>query len=153
MVVVVETVFAVVGDVDVRPAVVVVIGCGHTKSPALLVDAGPVGDIGERAVVIVVEEAWRAGRALRLVGGERRAVQQVNVQPAVVVVVKQGYAGAGSFEDGAFRRRPDVMKFVEAGLPGDVDEDYRCTIDEAAGGDGPRERVLKRERERRRFDR
>ena len=31
-----------------------------------------------------------------------------------------------------------MVKLVEAGLTGDVEEDDRCAVDEVAGGDGPR---------------
>src|SRR5207302_1706388 len=56
VIVVVEAVFAVVGDVNVGPAVVIVVGHGDAKAPAVVGDAGLIGDVGEGAVVIVGEE-------------------------------------------------------------------------------------------------
>ena len=62
MVVVVEAVLAEVGDVDVGPAIVVVVGDGYAYAPAVVGDSGFIGDVGEGAVVIVVEES-RFGRS------------------------------------------------------------------------------------------
>ena len=64
----VEAVFAVVGDVDVGPAVVVVIGDGDAEAPTFVGDARFVRDVGERAIVIVVEEHG-ARRGLGTFGG------------------------------------------------------------------------------------
>ena len=70
VVVVVEAVLAEVGDVDVGPAVVVVVADGYAEAPAVVGDAGLGRDVGEGAVVIVVEE--RGVRRGGLAGRARR---------------------------------------------------------------------------------
>ena len=63
-----------------------------------MVESGLRGNVGEGSVVIV---------AIEVVGGsfagrkafERGAVDEKNVRPAVVVVVEDGHAGAGGFDD------------------------------------------------------
>src|SRR5258707_7671050 len=54
---------------------------------------------------------------------ELGAVGEVDVEPAVVIVVEEGQAGAFGFDDVAFvvGIAPDVGR-VEAGFAGDVDE-------------------------------
>ena len=56
MIVMVEAVFAEVGNVDIGPAVVVVVRHGHAESPAFIGDASFFRDIGKRSVVIVVQK-------------------------------------------------------------------------------------------------
>ena len=83
----------------IGPAVVVVVGHGAAESPAVVGDAGFGGDVGEGAVVIVVEER---GVRRGLFAGERvdgGAVDDVDVEPAVVVVVEQAYTRALGLDD------------------------------------------------------
>ncbi len=92
VVVVVEAVLAVVGDEEVGVTVVVVVADGYAKAPAVVGDSCLGGDVGEGAVVVVVEEGGVgrlrfAGKSV--VGG---AVDHVDVEPAVFVVVQEGYA-------------------------------------------------------------
>ena len=98
-VVVVEDVLAVVGDEEIVEAVVVVVADAAGLAPAgFVLEAGAVGDVGEGAVAIVFEE-MAAGL---LAGGEAfetPAVDEEEVQPAVVVVVVEGDAAAGGFEE------------------------------------------------------
>ena len=60
-VVVIQHVFAVVGDVKVGPAVVVVVADADALAPAGVDEAGFFRDVGERAVVIVVIKMIRCG--------------------------------------------------------------------------------------------
>ncbi len=139
VVVVVEAVLAEVGDVDIGPAVVVVVGDRGAESPAIVGDACFGGDVGEGSVVIVVEERGVGRRCLagqRIVGG---AVDEIDVQPAVVVVVDQADARANGFDDEVLLRssyrcastvvRPDFL--------GDVLKEDGAAFHEAASGDGP----------------
>jgi hypothetical protein len=92
--------------------------------------------------MIVVEEHGSGRRLLPFHGCYRRAVDEINVEPAVVVVIEEGDAGAGGFDDGGLLRcAGTVMKFVEGGLLGCVEEDDRGVVDEPAGGDGAMEGV------------
>ena len=75
VIIVVEAVFAVVGDVDVGPAVVVVVGDGNAETPAIIGHAGFVGDVGEGAVVIVVKEHGARRGLGAFDGGDGRSVK------------------------------------------------------------------------------
>ena len=95
--------------------------------------------------MIVVEERGmrRGGFAVECVKGG--AVDEVNVEPAVMVVVEQRDTGAFGFEDvflgcGSGRVVPDG----EASLLRDVLEDDGAGLDEAAGGDRSMLRVKER---------
>ncbi len=76
--------------IDVGPAIVVVVADGYAKAPAIVGDAGLGGDVGEGSVVIVVKQrgVWCGCFADERVEG--RAVDEVDVEPAIVVVVEQG---------------------------------------------------------------
>ena len=137
VVVVVETVLAEVGDVDVGPAVVVVVGDGYAYAPAVVGDSSFIGDVGEGAVVIVVEESGFGSGSFASLGFEGGTVDEVNVEPAVVVVVDEAHAGAIGFDDEMlFGSAHGVLPGGEAGFFCDVLEDDGAGFDEAAGGDG-----------------
>jgi len=95
---VVENIFSVVGDVEIFEAVVVVVADTHALSPAGVQKAGFLGDVGKGTVVIVVVEVTSlfVGTGKRIESG---AVDDENVGPAVIVVIKNGDTGAGSFDD------------------------------------------------------
>jgi hypothetical protein len=70
-------------------------------------------------------------------GLDGRAVDHVDVEPAVVVVIQQGDARAGGLKDiFLFERSHLVMPGGESRLLGDVLENHRTVFDETAGGDG-----------------
>ena len=121
-VVVVENVLAEVGDEQVFEAVVVVVADADALSPAGVGHAGLCGDVGESAVAIVLEE-MRGGL---LAGGEAfeaPAVDQKNIQPAVVVVVVESDAAAGGLEQIFVLVLAAEDGFcVESGFPGDIHE-------------------------------
>src|SRR5438105_5665752 len=77
---VIEIVVNVAGNEKVEQAVAVVVAPSCARGPAAKSDARFFGDVGERAVVIVVVEA-----ILSVVG-------HVNVGPAVVIVIGDGDA-------------------------------------------------------------
>jgi len=80
------------------------------------------GDIGESTVAIVLEKMIGG----LLAGGkafEARAVDEKNVQPAVVVVIIEGDAAAGGFEEIlVLVLAAENGLGVEAGFPRDVEE-------------------------------
>ena len=100
------------GHVDVRPAVVIKIGCGHGESiGAARVDTGSFADVGEAAVAVVVKQPAAArGKSARAAdhgdsfpiaaGGHFRAWVEVDVgaeekiQMAVAIIVHKGASGA-----------------------------------------------------------
>src|SRR5579859_3140702 len=143
VVVVIEAVFAVVGYVDVRPAIVVVVGDGDAEAPALVSDAGLVSDVSKRAVMVVVEEHGAGRWFPALNGGDRGTVEEINVEPAVVVVIEESDAGARGVDDGGFFGRTGaVVEFIETRLLCDIEKNDRSTIHKPACGDGAGEGVF-----------
>src|SRR5580692_9363885 len=100
-IVVVQDIFSVVGDVEIFEAVVIVVADTHALSPTGVQKAGFLGDVGKGAVVIVVVEV-----AGLLVGAGKRiesgAIDDENVGPAVIVIIKNRDTGAGGFDDVLF---------------------------------------------------
>src|SRR5208282_35588 len=145
VIVVVEAVLAEVRDIDIRPAIVVVVRNGDTETPALVSDARFVRHVRECAVVIVVQQHRAGRRFFTLQRAKRRSVQQVNIEPAIVVVVEQRDARSRSFDDRLLLRRSGAMvEFIEARLLRDVNEYDGRTIDEAARRDRAIQCVLYR---------
>ena len=88
VVIVIEAVLAEVGDVEIGPAVVVEVADDSAEAPAIVGDAGFGGDVGEGAVVIVVEERGVRRGGVAGFGLEGGAVDEVDVEPAIVVKVE-----------------------------------------------------------------
>jgi len=86
------------GDVDIFPAIVVIVADRDAVSPAAKIQPRFRGYIGKRAVVIVVIELRRMALA-GFVIFDGRAVYKKDVEPAVVVVVECGSASALRFDD------------------------------------------------------
>ena len=112
-IVAIEAVGPVVRDVEVRPAVVVDVAGRDAEAPSFVRDAGAIGDVGELEVAIVAEERG-APRALgrRLSALERsacRAVDQIDVEPPVVVDVDERDAAGRRVEDERFSGGPGSM--------------------------------------------
>ena len=96
--VVIKTILAIVGDVQIVEAIVVVVARADALSPAGGAQAGFVGHVGEGAVVIVVKEMIGGSRRSGL-RTERGAVHDEDVGPTIVVVVEDGDAAAGGLDD------------------------------------------------------
>ena len=96
--------------------------------------AGFGGDIGESAIAIVLEE-MRCGF---LSGGktfEAPAVNEKNIQPAVLVVVIEGGAAAGGFKEiFIFVLAAEDGFGVEAGFTRDVQEGNTKIVDGSSSG-------------------
>src|SRR5215470_5287291 len=108
---------------EVVPAIVVVIADAHPSLPAGAGETGFFGDLGESAVAIVLIQ-MRSGRLARgPMGVEAGTVGEIDVEPAVVVVVEKRQARAFGFDDVVLvvDGTPDVRS-GEAGFAGDVDE-------------------------------
>src|SRR5882762_4565955 len=97
VVVVIQPVLAVVCDVDVRPAVIIVVPHGHAKSPAFVRDARLFGDIGKSAVMVIVEQHGSRRSLLPFQCRHRGTIQEINIEPAVVVIVEQRHTRTNSF--------------------------------------------------------
>ena len=143
VVVAVEAVLAEVGDKDVGPAVVVKVANGHTEAPAVVGHAGLRGHVGKRSVVVVMEERGVRRRGL---AGERvigRAIDEVDVEPAVVVVVDKAHAGAVGLQDVLFGAGAHhVLPASQAGRLAHILKNNGAGVDKAACGDGAVLRVV-----------
>ena len=95
-IVAIENAAAILRDVEIGETVGVVVANGDAHAVAAAGDAGFFGDIRERAVAIVAVEgvAERSGRSPKIAGA---TVDEVDVHPAVVVVIEEGAAGTGGF--------------------------------------------------------
>src|SRR5262249_10327119 len=93
VIIVVENVTAVIGYVEVLPSVSVVVSDGDPHSESAACQPGPVGDISECSVVVVVIEGILEGCCWSI---EVRCstVYQIDIHPSIVVVVKEGTTSA-----------------------------------------------------------
>ena len=135
MVVVVEAALTVVGHKNVWPAVVVIVRANRADTPAFVADSSFGGYVGESAVMIVVKQrSARCGGAAfgRLI---RTAVDEVDVQPSVVVIIQQRDTGAEGLDDVALLCRADpVLEGGQTGFRGDVLKHDGTGFDEAPRG-------------------
>src|SRR5208282_3866362 len=95
-VVAIEFILPVEGAKEIFPTVVIVIAHTNSRGPARELQAGLFCDVRKRAITIIFVQAvggtWRRSR-------HRRATEQKNVHPAVIVVVEKSAATANGFED------------------------------------------------------
>ena len=77
---------SVLGDVNIREAVAIVVAYSNPHSIAAAEDARCFCDVSEGAITIVAIEGITEGWA-RIVEVAVAAVHQVNVHPAVIVIV------------------------------------------------------------------
>ncbi len=87
---------------EIVPAVVVIIADANAGLPASTREPGFFGDVGERSVAIIFVEmrGWRFSSGP--FGVEPRSIGQINIQPAIIVVVEKSDATALGFDDVAF---------------------------------------------------
>ena len=131
-----ELVGPVVGQVEVRPPVVVVVPHGHALAVARGPDAAGLGHIGEAQAgspvgagreVVAEEPAPRGpvpGRGGRAVDGARR-LHQVDVLVTVVVVIQEGHPGARDLREQMVPLAPVAVHEAQAGGLRHVLEDGR----------------------------
>ena len=116
----VEHVAPPIGDEEIVEPVVVVITDRHRRRPARSFEPGLLGHIAERAVAVVVVKTVR-GRGGRVVPPDSR--QEKDIDPAIVVVVDKGRAGAHGFNNVVFFGDAAVNDGRgQAGLLGDIHE-------------------------------
>ena len=109
---------------EIVPAVVVVVADADAGLPAGARQAGFFRDVGECAVAIVLVEMRSGCLAGRPVRVEASSVGEINIEPAVVVVIEEGQAAAFGFDDVALviDRAPDVGSIQ----PGFVSHIHEC---------------------------
>ncbi len=144
-VVVVQDVAPVAGHEQVHESIVVVVRRDGAHAVARVAEAGLLGDVRERAVAIVAEET--AARPLGLRRRQRARLHDVEVHPAVVVVVEPGQPRADHLGQAVLGRRTPIVHETEPGRIGDVRE-----RDGAVGGRGVRRARRQGEEEGRRGD-
>src|SRR5580704_15290356 len=98
MLVVIQAVLPVTGDVEVFPSVIVVIAHADALAPSCRRETCLGSYIGESSVVVVVVEMVGRGFSVGK-SFESCSVDEEDVGPSVVVVVEDGNASAGSFDD------------------------------------------------------
>src|SRR5260370_2097123 len=135
-IVVVEDVFAEVGNEEIVEAVVLVLADAHGLSPAGMNEASLRGDIREGGVAIIFVQAigglLASGKAF-----QARAVHQKNIEPAIVVGIVESDATTGGLQQIFVFMLAAKNRFgVEASFLRNVDE-----VDaERRGGRGLRRR-------------
>ena len=94
VIVVVQAVLPEIRHINIRPPVVVVVAHRDAESPSFVRYSRFLRHIRKGPVMIIVEEhrSWRSFFSLH--GLDRGSIQQVNIKPAVIVVVQQRYAGS-----------------------------------------------------------
>ena len=108
-------------EVDVIVAVVVVVADGRTEAVERDRKSGLRGDIGERAVAVVVVKV-RRGCAVLGMSGEIGAIDEQDVGVAVVVVIDERATRAHCFWKPLFAESSVIVREAQSGLGGDVAE-------------------------------
>ena len=114
-----------VGHIQIGPAIVVVVAYGNSNSPTIVGYACLFRDIGKCAIVVVMKERGvrRGGfSAERVVG---HAIDEVDVEPSIVVVIEQCDATAEGLDDLRLGARAAVIAPArQTRLSGIVLEDH-----------------------------
>ena len=137
MIVAIQPVLAKIRYVEIGPSIIVVISYGNAETPSIVGYSCLLGDVSECAVVIVMKQrsVRRRGFAGQCIVS--RSIHQINVEPAVVVVVEKGDTGADGLENEfRFRRAHHVPPVRQSSLLGNVLKNDGPTVDKSAGGDG-----------------
>ena len=108
-VVVIKDAVWILRKVDVRKAIAIVVADGNSHAIGIARYTGFLRDIGERAIAIIVVQRITQ-RLRRLIEIARSAVHQIDIHPAVVVVVEKGAAGAHGFRKMRQRRTSIDMR-------------------------------------------
>src|SRR5215468_12685112 len=131
MIVVIQTIATEVGNVDILPAIVIEIANADALSPSFIGLTRLVGDFRKGPVAVVVIES--GARRLRFASQriQCRAIDQIDVQPPVIVVVEKCATGSGSLNQIILSRASRKMaKAGETGGAGHVREAHTsCGVD------------------------
>ena len=106
------------GDQQIGPAVVIVVADRDAIGPTGIAHSGFIRDISERSVVIIVEE-----RAAGFFAGFRHLdalrVREINVRPAVSIIINESNSAAHGFHDVFLFRAGQVLE-MDSGRASDV---------------------------------
>ena len=116
-IIVIQDVSTPVGYKEVIKAIVIVIADAATLAPARPSQSSLLRHIGKRPVAIIVKEEIR-GRGAAWKPVESAAVHKKNVEPAVVVVIEEGYATTHLLEEVliVMYAPVDIERSAQAGL-------------------------------------
>src|SRR5262249_23098138 len=108
------------------PAIVVIVPDADAGLPSCSRQTRFLGHIGERAVAIVFVEVRRGGLARWPFGIQPRPVREIDVEPAVVIVIEKSQATSFCFDDRllTFRSAPYVGR-GESRIACDVNKSHR----------------------------
>ena len=98
----VKNIAPVIRHVDVCEAVAVVIGGGHSHAEFSGCYSGLVRDICESPVVVIVIKRILERRGRRIEIGNS-AIDEIDVHPPIIVIVKEGASRADCLRQVAFR--------------------------------------------------
>ena len=98
----------------VRPAIIVIVGNRAAHRPAGISHTNFVGDIGKSSVMIVAIEGALGFLAAKS-HGDTRCIGEINIQPAVLIVVEQKHTTAHGFHDVLLFRRNCMLKLNPTG--------------------------------------
>ncbi len=141
----IKPVFAEVGDVDVGPAVAIVVADDSTEAPAIVGHAGLCCDVCKGPVMIVVEQGGVRRSSLPQVSIVGRSVHKIDIEPAIVVVVEQPHTRAYRLDDEVLLGCTHlVLKACNPTLFRNVLKHDRSPLDGTARSDWPVFRVQHR---------
>src|SRR6185437_2528740 len=96
-------------------------------APAIVRDAGFFGHVSKRSIVIVAEQRSMRWCRLAAHGVVGRAIHQIDIEPSIIVVIKERNAGAKGLDDVAFLRRAHAMSpCCEPGSLCSISKDHRA---------------------------
>src|SRR5579859_1991121 len=95
---------------EIVPAIVVVIAHAYAGLPTRAGEAGFFRDVGESSIAVIFVQMRGGSFAWRPIFVEAGSVCQINIEPAVVVVIEKSQATAFGFDDVLFviDSAPDV---------------------------------------------
>src|SRR5215475_205239 len=126
-IVVIQLVSAKAGDVEICPAIVVVIGRTRSHAEAGHTNTGLRGHIGERTVLIIAVQTMPGSRRFLLVG-EGTTIHKENIRPAIVVVIEDDAAASHRFGHVLLRTRAVFVLKSDSRSGGDVREMHRYLL-------------------------
>ena len=120
--IVVEPVLSVIGDVEIFPAVVVIVADTNALTPAGSDESRTFRHVRECSVMIVMIEVVRRRASCRE-AFQGRAIHKEDIRPAIVVVIEDGYACSRALQDvSAALFASEDIRHGETGFLGDVCE-------------------------------
>ena len=120
-VVTVQTALSQVDDINIRPTVIVEIAGAYPRAPAVVLDASAGGDIGERTVAVVAKQGGRQRLFLTSSSGVSQRIDEVDIDPSIVIEIEESQSGARGFRQVGFERLPrDMLKPTQAGGLGHI---------------------------------